>query len=194
MRALRTAAGCLALCAALISAGCERTPDDPAQPQNATSPASSTLRPSAPRSAAPLSGALSAADSAALLKVLADADAAPQALLDAIHTARDGKIAAAIPALKRLLEDTRPGIVVAAAAALAGLNAPDADIELIEAAGRLSRARRLESLRQLLYILGDLGGPRAKTYLETIAEAHESPAIQQAATQILQGIQTRGTF
>lgn len=122
---------------------------------------------------------------AQILKTLADEDAPDDARLDSIHSARDLQIADATPALRKLLSDDNPDIVVAAAAALDGLDAKDADLALIEAAGHLGRARQFEHLRQLLYLIGSVGGPRTRTYLETVAEGHELSPIRDTAAQIL---------
>lgn len=122
---------------------------------------------------------------ATILKTLADENASEDARLDSIHSARDLQLADAIPELRKSLKSDNADIVVAAAAALDGLNAKDADLALIEAAGHLGRARQFEHLRQLLYIIGSVGGPRARTYLETVAEGHELPPIRDTAAQIL---------
>jgi len=125
------------------------------------------------------------AQRARTLKTLADEDMADEARLASIHSARDLKITEATPELRKLLAHPNPDLVVAAAAALDGLNAKDTDLALMEAAGHLGRAREFEHLRQLLYILGSVGGPRARTYLETVAEGHELSAIRNTAQQIL---------
>lgn len=130
-------------------------------------------------------GAPKQAQNAAVLKALTDEDASESARLDSIHSARDLQLMDAIPALQELLKNDNADIVVAAAAALDGLDAPDTDLLLIEAAGHLGRARDFEHLRQLLYIIGNVGGPRARTYLETVAEGHELPPIQDTAAQVL---------
>lgn len=125
------------------------------------------------------------AQRARALKTLTDEDATDDARLANIHNTRDLQITEATPELRKLLAHENPDIVVAAAAALDGLNAKDADLALMEAAGHLGRAREFEHLRQLLYIIGSVGGPRARTYLETVAEGHELSAIQNTARQIL---------
>lgn len=131
------------------------------------------------------SGAPAKAKRAAIVETLTDRSAADDARLESIHRARDLGVTDAVPALRSLLHSDNPNIVVAAAAALDGLNATGADLALIEAAGQLGRARQFEHLRQLLYLLGSVGGPRAKTYLETIAEGHELAPIRNTAAQIL---------
>lgn len=124
--------------------------------------------------------------SSEVVAVLADEDATTEERLRAIHRARDQKIDAAAPKLIDLLDADNPDIVVAAAAALAKLDAPQADTAVVEAAGRLSRARLYESLRQMLFIVGEVGGPASRTYLEAVAEGHQVPAIRDTAKQVLE--------
>lgn len=123
---------------------------------------------------------------AAVLKTLADPSAPDDARLESIHSARDRQLHAALPQLRALLHSDNPELVVAAAAAVEGLGAEDADLALIEAAGALGRAHHFEHLRQLLYLIGAVGGPRAHTYLSTVAQAHELAPIRNTAAQILE--------
>lgn len=139
-------------------------------------------KPGAPGESAKSTATSTGAD---ILKTLADPGASDDARLDSIHSAREQQLHRAIPELRKLLRSNNPELVVAAAAALEGLGAEDADLALIEAAGDLGRARHFEHLRQLLYLLGNIGSPRANTYLETVAQGHELPPIRDTAAQIL---------
>ena len=121
-----------------------------------------------------------------LLETLASTDTAPEKKLAAIHRARDERVVQAVPHLRRLLEADEPALVVASAAALKVLEARQADTAIIEAAERLSRTRQLEHLRQILYIIGDIGGPEATQYLRAVSEAHQVPGIRRTAGQILE--------
>jgi HEAT repeat protein len=128
----------------------------------------------------------SSVDVDAIVSDLEDGDVSDAERLDAIHQAREAGVGEAIPALRGLLEADDLEIVVAAAAALAGLDAEDAGGDIVEAASRLSRSHDFEYLRQLLFIIGDVGGPQARIYVETVAEGHQVPAIRQTAAQVLQ--------
>lgn len=122
----------------------------------------------------------------ALIEKLEAEEVGPDERLSAIHTARDEQVAEVVPALEGLLMSANPEIVVAAAAALNGLDANDAAGAVVEAAGRLGRERHYEQLRQLLFIVGDIGGPEARMYLEAVAQGHHLPAIRQTAGQVLE--------
>ncbi len=111
--------------------------------------------------------------------------------LDAIHRAGDEKIDAAIPRLRALLSSKHPDVVVAAAAALAQLHAPHADADVVEAAGRLSRDRQYEHLREILFVVGEIGGPASRTYLKAVADGYDVPPIRQTAAQVLEDLPPR---
>jgi HEAT repeat protein len=128
-------------------------------------------------------------DAKALVAALADDEVSDERRLEAIHQARDAKISEATPALRELLSADNSEIVVAAAAALDGLDAKDLGPDIVEAASRLSRDHKFESLRQLLFIVGEVGGPQARIYLETVAEGHEVPGIRQTASLVLEEMQ-----
>lgn len=125
-------------------------------------------------------------DSKAVVEALAGDKVDDDKRLEAIYEAREAKVAAAIPALRELLGSDNPEIVVASAAALEGLDAPDAGGDIVEAASRLSRSHAFEHLRQILFIIGEAGGPQARIYLETVAEGHQVPGIRQTASQVLE--------
>ena len=125
-------------------------------------------------------------DAAKLVEQLESQNLDAQTRLEAIHTAREAGLVEAIPALRELLGADEPQVVVAAAAALQGLDAPNIGSAVVEAAGRLSRERHFEQLRQLLFIVGDIGGMAARTYLEAVADAHQVPPIRQTAGQVLE--------
>lgn len=123
-----------------------------------------------------------------IVATLRDAEASADARLEAIHRAREARVDEAVPALVDLLEADDPDLAVAAAAALQALDARDAVTKIIDLAGRLSRAQQWEHLRTVLYVIGDFGGPRARTYLQTVAEGHQVPPIRQVAADILDGM------
>ncbi|QDG52592.1 hypothetical protein FIV42_18170 [Persicimonas caeni] len=148
-----------------VLAGCDRSPEE--------APAASA-------------GAGAGVDAEKLVETLEREGVAAEARLEAIHKARDAKVAKAIPALQKLLKSPNPEIVVASAAALNGLDAREATGSVLEAAGRLGRENHYEQLRQLLFIIGDIGGPEARTYLETVADSHDVPPIRHTAGQVLE--------
>lgn len=128
-------------------------------------------------------------DSSAIVETLGSDAVSDDKRLEAIYEAREAKVEQAAPALRKLLNSENPEIVVAAAAALDGLDAKEAGGDVVEAASRLSRDQKFEYLRQLLFIIGDIGGPEARIYMETVAEGHQVPAIRLTAAQVLEDME-----
>ncbi|MFP4599119.1 MAG: hypothetical protein ACLFVJ_12750 [Persicimonas sp.] len=123
---------------------------------------------------------------AEILEDLEDEKASEDERLDAIHRAREARLEGAASGLRALLESDSPDIVVASAAALERIDGEEAGPAVVAAAERLSRTRQYEHLRQLLYILADIGGRQATTYLRAVADGHEYPGLRQVATGILE--------
>ncbi len=166
--------GAVALAVVLaFGAGCERSADAPEDKQRAIEEDQPEDDPSA-------------AEHAEVLEDLEDEQASEEERLDAIHRAREARLEDAGPALRALLESDSPDVVVASAAALERIEGADAGPAVVAAAERLSRTRQYEHLRQLLYILADIGGPQATIYLQAVADGHEFPGLRQVATGILE--------
>lgn len=117
---------------------------------------------------------------------------AEAARLQAIHRIRDAGAREAVPALTRALGADDPDVVAAAAAALQALEAKQAVADVIEAAGRLGRERHYPQVIQLLYVLGDFGGERARAYIDATAEGHQVPAVRQVAQEVRQKLDQTG--
>lgn len=133
----------------------------------------------------------SAEDAAQVIAQLNDDKLSTDKRLAAIHRAGDEKIERAIPRLHKLLSADDPDVVVAAAAALSQLDDAEADNDVVEAAGRLSRRREYEHLREILFVVGAIGGPASRTYLQAVADGHQVPPIRRAAAQILENLPPR---
>lgn len=97
----------------------------------------------------------------------------------AIPAARERKLGRAAPTLIALLEHDDREIVNLAAAALGDLGDQSAVNPLIDAGSRVQPLDRLP----VLYALGELGGPEAKLYLQTLANSDEDLQVRAAAQQ-----------
>ena len=101
--------------------------------------------------------------------------------LEATREAGERGLVPAAAAVARLLGDEDPAIRATALAALGRIR----DESTVAAVAALTRGMNLEEARLAVYTLGDIGGPKARRYLETIAYSHPSDALRQAATQAL---------
>ncbi len=102
-------------------------------------------------------------------------------LKPAIMEARARKLRAAAPHLKALLTHDERDIVNLAASALGDVGARTDVPALIDCGSRVSPIDRLP----VLYALGQIGGPEAALYLETLAASVDEPALKQAVEQAL---------
>ncbi len=89
---------------------------------------------------------------------------------------RTQKVREAAPAMLPLLEHKEREIVNLTASALGDLGTRDMIPALIKAGTRVDATDRLP----VLYALGELGGPEALVYLQTLRESARAPAMQQA--------------
>jgi len=49
----------------------------------------------------------------------------------------------------------------------------------------LARGRDLGFVQEIVFAVGEIGGPEAEAYLYTMAQGHDAPAVQAAAQQAL---------
>jgi HEAT repeat protein len=176
MRYLSVTVFLLAFVAGGVVACDKPTGDEPAVDEPAAADESAQAAPDAE----------SDVDAKALVDELTGVDVLDERRLEAIHQAREAKVEQAVPALRELLDSDNPDIIVASAAALEGLEVEEAGGDIVEAASQLSRDQQFEHLRQLLFVVGDVGGPEARIYLETVADGHQVPGIRQTAAQVLE--------
>lgn len=115
-----------------------------------------------------------------LLKMLSGEDQA--GIEPAILEARKRKLKAAAPALVKLLTHEEREIVNLAAGALGDVGDESAVPDLIDAGSRVQPVDRLP----VLYAVGELGGPAAIIYLETVQKNAAHPAVRAAADSALQ--------
>ena len=88
---------------------------------------------------------------------------------------------AAAPLLIRQLEDDNPREVRRAIGVLAEMKAPAAVPALID----LMKDREIGFAQEVVFAIGEIGGPEAEAYLFTVAQGHDQPDIQAAAQQAL---------
>ncbi len=89
---------------------------------------------------------------------------------------------AAVDALcERLRKEPRPELVLRAVGALVAIGDARAAEPLIE----LTRRRDPRFVIQVVYALGEIGGPTAEGYLVTLASGHPLEAVQAAAAEAL---------
>jgi hypothetical protein len=104
-----------------------------------------------------------------------------EALLAAIREVHRRRLEAAGPRLRELLHSDDLELLIATATALGRIRDAGAVGPLIEIISR--RHRELTEL--VLPILGQINSPEARAYLETLAEAHDRPAIRRLAREVL---------
>jgi hypothetical protein len=121
-----------------------------------------------------------AAADADLYKMLEADDAAGHR--PAIAAVRRRKLRAAAPALVKLLKAEDREIVNLAAGGLGEVGDRSAIPALIDAGSRVQPVDRLP----VLYAVGELGGPEAIIYLETVEKNSAHPALRKAAKAALE--------
>ena len=163
----------LALAAVFVgtTSGCDSRPDEQAASEEAGAAAA----------------AENAAEIAAQLAILQDADAGPEARLRAIQELRELRATEAVPAIRPFLEHERSPMRVTAASALVALDDRPSRPQILKLAEDLSRDRDPQYI-PILFIVADMGGPEAREYLRTVAEAHPAPAVRQVAADALKEV------
>jgi len=121
--------------------------------------------------------------------VLRDLDSADPRMRDlAVRVLADRRNPAAVPALVQRLSDPDPDVVERAVGALAQIRDPRAVGPLIG----LTQRREGSFVTQLVLIIGDIGGPEAEAYLDTLAVGHPDPAVRNAAAESLDAMRRHG--
>ncbi|NBD12087.1 MULTISPECIES: HEAT repeat domain-containing protein [Corallococcus] len=100
----------------------------------------------------------------------------------ALRTLAERKHPAAAPLLIDRLKDTSDADQVRRTiGALAEMKAKSAVPALID----LARGRDSGFLQEIVFAVGEIGGPEAEAYLYTVAQGHDTPSVQAAAQQAL---------
>ncbi|RKG79120.1 HEAT repeat domain-containing protein [Corallococcus terminator] len=100
----------------------------------------------------------------------------------ALRTLAERKHPAAAPLLIERLKDTSDADAVRRTiGALAEMKAKSAVPALID----LARGRDPGFLQEIVFAVGEIGGPEAEAYLYTVAQGHDTPSVQAAAQQAL---------
>ncbi|WP_375759157.1 HEAT repeat domain-containing protein [Corallococcus exercitus] len=100
----------------------------------------------------------------------------------ALRTLAERKHPAAAPLLIERLKDTSDAEQVRRTiGALAEMKAKSAVPALID----LARGRDSGFLQEIVFAVGEIGGPEAEAYLYTVAQGHDTPSVQAAAQQAL---------
>ncbi|MEZ4459311.1 MAG: HEAT repeat domain-containing protein [bacterium] len=108
----------------------------------------------------------------------------PEARLVALQEIRDRRLRDTTPKIRALLQDTDARVQVAAAAALVAFEDTESYGAVIGLAETFSRDRNPQLL-PLIYIIADMPTDEAKTYLQTLADAHEVEAVRKVAKEAL---------
>ena len=87
----------------------------------------------------------------------------------------------AVPALIKALDRKDPELRLVLIGALGRLRDPRA----VDALAARTSGVQMEEVRQAVYALGDIGGPKARRYLKTIAYSHPNDVIKAAAQEAL---------
>ncbi|RKH24624.1 HEAT repeat domain-containing protein [Corallococcus praedator] len=100
----------------------------------------------------------------------------------ALRTLAERKHPAAAPLLIERLKDTSDADAVRRTiGTLAEMKAKSAVPALID----LARGRDSGFLQEIVFAVGEIGGPEAEAYLYTVAQGHDTPSVQAAAQQAL---------
>ncbi|RKH38643.1 HEAT repeat domain-containing protein [Corallococcus sicarius] len=100
----------------------------------------------------------------------------------ALRTLAERKHPSAAPLLIERLKDTSDADAVRRTiGALAEMKARSAVPALID----LARGRDSSFLQEIVFAVGEIGGPEAEAYLYTVAQGHDTPSVQAAAQQAL---------
>ena len=102
-------------------------------------------------------------------------------LMEAAAEAGERKLTDAVPRLVALTEHADEVVSLRAGAAL-GLVGADGD-GVISALARMTEGPDRERHLIAVHAMGDIGGPRAARYLDTLAVGHPSPGIREAARE-----------
>jgi HEAT repeat protein len=122
-------------------------------------------------------------------ELLRDLEAADPDLRDhAVRVLAERKNPAALPGLVERLRDPDPEVADRAVGALAELGDPRAVAPLIEYAHR----RGGPAVAGIARLVGDLGGPDARAWLETLAAGHPDGGAREAARDALGALHRRG--
>ncbi|MBI3070630.1 MAG: HEAT repeat domain-containing protein [Deltaproteobacteria bacterium] len=113
----------------------------------------------------------------ALLKSRPDGGAEGERRLIAANELAERRDPAHFDLFVALLKDDEPAVARRAVGALVSLKDARAVNPLIDFAAR----KDPQTLREVIYALGDLGGAKAEAFLWTLEKGHEHPAIRQAA-------------
>jgi len=105
----------------------------------------------------------------------------------ALRALADRRSPAAVPGLVQALSDDDLGAADRAIGALAEIGDRRAVMPLIE----LGHRRGGRDLAQIARIVADLGGPEARSWLDTLAIGHEDPAVRAAAGEALAELVSR---
>lgn len=124
-------------------------------------------------------------DDSALAKILADSSEPLDAQVMALQEVRERRATELLPQVKPFLSEERdPALRLAAAATLVSIGDTSERAEILKVAETFSRDRD-PRLVPMLHILGDLGGEEVVTYLQTVADAHDAPAVREVAKEVL---------
>ncbi len=121
------------------------------------------------------------ADDKTLLGFL-DSDKDVAMLVPALQQIRTRKLRRAAPKVQELLQHPERDVVNVAASALGNIGDRKSVPALITCGSRVEAQDRLP----VLYALGEIGGPEAILYLETLVKNINHPAVQSAAENALQ--------
>jgi hypothetical protein len=100
----------------------------------------------------------------------------------ALHTLADRQHPAAAPLLIEQLKDaTDADSLRKTMGTLVEMKARTAVPVLID----LARGKELGFVQEIVFAVGEIGGPEAEAYLYTVAQGHDAPAVQAAAQQAL---------
>jgi len=102
-------------------------------------------------------------------------------LMEAAAEAGERKLTGAVPRLVALTEHDDEVVSLRAGAAL-GLIGEDVD-GVISALARMTEGPDQERHLIAVHAMGDIGGPRAARYLDTLAVGHPTPGIREAARE-----------
>lgn len=122
---------------------------------------------------------LAGGSDAAVLAMLRDPD--PLVRAAAAREAGERELKGAVEPLVAALDAEQPELRLAALGALGRIR----DEAAVPAVAQRTSGNDLDEIRTAVFVLGDIGGPKARRYLESIAEAHPVPEIQAAAKAAL---------
>lgn len=104
--------------------------------------------------------------------------------LIAVQEARDRRIEGSVPLVRPLLNARDERLQVAAAAMLVSMKDEESYSDVIRITEDFSRDANPQML-PMLYIVADLKTPESRTYLQAVAEGHDSPNVRKVAKEAL---------